>query len=360
MSDVPAAHGRGPLDADPKRTVAGRLREHADKAGSELYRVLLHRAADDVESGGPTWPLLRGLEGAYDSMLSLRFLGAVHRLALSGAAPDVARWLPTCDGELDADRAWDAIRGLVAARGDELRPLVARPVQTNEPGRAAALVGGLHLAAAGRPVRLLELGASAGLLLRLDRYAYDVAGVQWGDARSPVRFDDAVFAGAERPRLDPQLAIVERRGCDRAPLAPTDPDDRMSLRAFVWADDPARLCRLDAALDVAGRAPSVVVDRADAVTWADAQLIVTPSDVATVVMHSVVMQYLPPEDVARLESRIVEAGAAATEFAPFGWLRFEPEDGRFVVRLTTWPGGDDRVLATAHPHGTRVRWGHQA
>lgn len=293
-------------------------------------------------------------------MPALRFLGAVHRLALAGDAPDVAKWLPTCGGELDADRAWEAIRDLVADRADMLRPLVARPVQTNEPGRAAAVVGGLHLAARGRPVRLLELGASAGLLLRLDRYAYDIDGSTWGDPSAPIRFGDDVFVGAHRPRLDPQLTIVERRGCDLSPIDVTDADDRMSLRAYVWADDPDRLRRLDAALDVASRPPAVVVDRADAVTWADAQLSSGPDDVTTVVMHSVVTQYLPREDVGRLEARLRAVGDAATGAAPFAWLRFEPEGDDHTVRLTTWPGGEEQVLATAHPHGTRVRWRHQA
>jgi hypothetical protein len=26
------------------------------------------------------------------------------------------------------------------------------------------------------------------------------------------------------------------------------------------------------------------------------------------------------------------------------------------VRLTLWPGGEDRLLAETHPHGATVRW----
>jgi hypothetical protein len=36
----------------------------------------------------------------------------------------------------------------------------------------------------------------------------------------------------------------------------------------------------------------------------------------------------------------------------------EPDEGfdEFHVDLTTWPGGLERRLALAHPHGVWVRW----
>ena len=42
-----------------------------------------------------------------------------------------------------------------------------------------------------RPLRLLEIGASAGLNLRWDRYCYSAPNASSGDRRSPVRFDVA-------------------------------------------------------------------------------------------------------------------------------------------------------------------------
>jgi hypothetical protein len=26
------------------------------------------------------------------------------------------------------------------------------------------------------------------------------------------------------------------------------------------------------------------------------------------------------------------------------------------VRLTLWPGGEERILAQAHPHAAKIRW----
>ena len=54
--------------------------------------------------------------------------------------------------------------------------------------------------------------------------------------------------------------------------------------------------------------------------------------------------------------RLEETGAAATSETPLAWLRYEMEGERFSLRLRIWPGGEDRLLATGHPHGSIVRW----
>ena len=58
---------------------------------------------------------------------------------------------------------------------------VVQPVQTNEPGRSVSLLGGyLEVARAhpGLPLRVFEVGASAGLNLLWDEFRYEVRGAR--------------------------------------------------------------------------------------------------------------------------------------------------------------------------------------
>ena len=76
--------------------------EWCHRLGSPLYGELLGRAADDAEAGGPVAEVLAGREGdPLESMLQLRFMGAVHRLALAGRAPALAAVYPSCGGNGD-------------------------------------------------------------------------------------------------------------------------------------------------------------------------------------------------------------------------------------------------------------------
>ena len=139
------------------------------RLGSPLYAALLGAAAGDVEMGGPTLAVLAGHDDdPLGSALALRLLGAVHCLVLDGRAPALARHYPSAGGDAGPDGAWPAFRDLLEAQRDTVRTLVDRPVQTNEAGRSAALLGGFFTVAreTGLPLRLLELGSSAGLNLR--------------------------------------------------------------------------------------------------------------------------------------------------------------------------------------------------
>ncbi len=340
----------GLSDDGARERLARRFARHSrDATGSPMYADLMARCAADVEAGGPVWSLMRGHEGPPDSVPALRLLGAVHRLVLAGEAPGLAPYYPSAGGTYDGDAAWPAFRALVASHADALAPRLDLTVQTNEAARAAALLGGFHAVSLAyrRPLRLLEAGASAGLLLRFDAFRYDLPdGTSWGPASSPLRLD-----GFATPvPLDPALRVADRRGCDRSPVDAATEEGRLLLRSYVWPDQLARLAKLDAALAVATAVPAVV-DEADAVEWVRARLAEPAGDAVPVVYHSVVMQYLHPDAAAAFADAVATAGVE-----PRAWLRFEPEGDEFVVRLTTWPGGAERRVAVAHPHGYDVRW----
>jgi hypothetical protein len=317
------------------RTQAG----HCGRLGSPLYADLLERAADDAEANGPVARVLRGHEDdPPNSMLALRLMGAVHRRVLEGELPEMR---------------WQTFRRALVDDAAAIRRLLARPVQTNEVGRCAALLPGFLVAAEGTglPLRLLEVGASAGLNLRWDHYRYQADGFSWGDADSLVRVEFELSGEVPAP---PPVEVVERRGCDRSPIDPIGEEGRLTLQSFVWPDQDTRLRRLRAALTVAEEVP-VGVEQVPAAAWIAERLAETREGVATIVFHSIVMQYLPEDERREFELTVREAGQAATPASPLVWLRMEPGGEMAEVRLNCWPGGEERLLARVGYHGNPVQ-----
>jgi hypothetical protein len=349
----------GAARTDARSVVASRLRLQAvwcERLGSPLYRTLLDSAARDVEEAGPVWSLLEGHEqDPPGSMLALRLMGAVHRLVLEGRAPALALLYPSAGGRFDPGVTWPVFRETVTEHLQSLHELVERPVQTNEAGRSAALVGGFLAVASetGLPLHLLEVGASAGLNLHWDRYFYSAGRRSWGNPSSPVRFVDPFVEG--QPPLHVRALVSERQGCDSNPLDPSSEADRLTLASYVWADQSERLALLRAALELAARTPAQV-EQADAVDWVESTLSRARPGRAAVLFHSIVMQYLDSDARERMRAAIAEAGRRASSRAPLAWLRMERGAEEADVRLTVWPGGRERLVARAGYHGPPVRW----
>lgn len=342
------------------RTQAG----HCDRLGSPFYAGLLERAAADVEAGGPVAQILLGHEeDPPESMLALRLMGSVHRRVLEGALPALAARYPHSGvpfrriagkrNTADADSAWPLFRQSMIDDAEAIRSLLDRPVQTNEVGRCAALLPGFFAVASetGLPLRLLEIGASAGLNLRWDRYRYEAQGFAWGEEGSPVRI--AFGLDGDPPQPAP-VEVVERHGCDPRPVDPATGEGALTLCSFVWPDQVERLRRLHVAVELSTEIPAPV-DRARAAEWAADRLSAPRPGVATVVFHSIVMQYLPSAERRELERAIRAAGEVATDDAPLAWLRMEPAGDQAEVRLARWPGGGDRLVARVGYHGDPVR-----
>lgn len=345
--------------------------------GSAVYADVLVGIAADVAAGGVCAAVL-GPHGddPFATALPLRFLGSVHRLVLEGRAPALARHYPSAGGVPGPELVEDFV-ATVAEHRAEIEARLDATVQTNEVGRSAVLVPG-YAAIARRsnlPLRVLELGASGGLNLRWDHYWYDTGETSLGDPASEVRFVGAwqAVAGA-LPDLRggddsggtdrvtggdaTGVRVVERAGCDRNPLDVTTEEGRLTLRSYFWPDQVERLERLEAAFAVAARVPVTVV-AADLGAWVEEQLAEPVAGVATVLVHSIVWQYVDRESRRRMLAALRRAGERATPDAPIAWLRFEPAGPVGDLRLTWWPGGDETLLATAEYHGVPVYWGVQ-
>jgi hypothetical protein len=294
------------------------------------------------------WP---GNADAFSDAVPIRLAGGLHALVRRGEAPGLAACYPP--NPLPDDEAlWAALAPALAETG--LETCLEDAPQTNEVGRSAVLMSGLLAIAESfqQPVELLELGASAGLNLLLDRYGYDLGGVGAGNLASPLRLTPE-WKGAPPPAA--RVVVARRQGVDLHPLDVGRDGDR--LLAFVWPDQPRRLAQLESALAIAAEDPPVV-ETGEAADWLETRLAdAQAAGVTRVVLHSIAFQYFPESTKARIEAGMESAGSAATFAAPLAWLRYEydPADGRITLRLRTWPG-EDRLLAECHPHGSSVEW----
>lgn len=331
---------------DAGETLADRFRAHMGHSES-LYGHAMRGMADDWEAGGVVREICRGWEDApAGAVVQLRLLAGVFREVLLGKAPELVRYYPCLGGTAEPDGVWPGMREVMERSVPALRAALSVAPQTNEVGRSCALVVGLFEAVRRSGlsrVRLLEPGASAGLNLLVDRFRFQGDGWALGPRDSPL----VLRPGAAGVLPEP-FTVVARRGCDLEPVDSTTDEGALRLRSFVWPWQLERHDRLAAALAVGCRHP-VVVDRAPAGEWLEAQLAAAPEEgVLTVVWQAVTRMYWPAEESARVAHVVDEAAARM----PVAHVAMEYGTFRGAEQaLLTLDGG---LLAAVGDHGPPV------
>jgi len=310
------------------------------------------------------------------------FFAAAHRLVLAEPTSELAYYYPSVGGDRGVDDStWPTFRAFVLDRAPRMRELIAtRVTQTNEVRRAALLYPALVAIGkqAGGPIGLLEVGASAGLLLGVDRYGYryQLAGgeqVNAGPAKAALVLTSqlALAEGAKKPTLPRKLAIGARLGLDVRPVDLADDEQLAWLEACVWADQVDRIRLLNTAATVQGgdRPEMVTGDAVDDLAAAAARI---PAELPLVVLNAHVMPYL---DAGRRQEFV----AALTEVAasrPLWWLSQEnyeaclhtllpartdlavADRGTATLGVVQWTDGAPQatVLARTGAHGQSLEW----
>ena len=297
--------------------------------------------------------------------MAMRLNAGLHALVRRDTVPDLSALYAGRHTEFDR-----AIAAALAAGEDTILEWMDHPTQTNEVARSAAFMAALMTLAghggdrADMPFEILEIGASAGLNLMLDRYAHDLGGIRAGTAGSPVRIKPE-WRGAPltSEQTSARVRIEAVRGVDLRPMRLEDPLTRERLLSYVWADHPARAERLCHAIALSRACPPPV-ERGSAGPWLARELAEPQREgLCRVVLHSMVLQYLPEDERRAALTAIMRAGARATAQRPFAWIGFEWNSTRSEVqlRLTRWPGengeaGTSRVLAVCHAYGNWIDW----
>jgi hypothetical protein len=358
-----------------------RLRWFADQYAatiSPLYSHLAGHAADDDEVAG----LLLAADASV-AQPSLLF-AAAQRVLQAEPFHELTNYYPSLGGSYGPDSGtWPLFRSFVLERAGRVRELVATRVpQTNEVRRAALLYPAVALAArqARKPLGLLEVGASAGLLLGMDTYAYryqtEQAGqLAAGPARSAVGLHCALALapGASLPTIPKKVATAAKIGLDANPVDLADEEQYAWLEACIWPDQPERLRLFGAAAAAQRKNPPELV-RGDAVDDLPAVASRIPAEVPLVVLTSNVLFMLAPD---RRKAFVEQLGVLATD-RPLWWVSQEeypgclevllpnredlnPADGEqtfMVLSLTNWTDGHPSATALARTaiHGERMEW----
>jgi len=243
----------------------------------------------------------------------------------------------------------DAFRDFVRSDWPRIEAeMLARSTQTNETGRCAVLLP--VLAALPQPIALLEVGASAGLNLYPDRYAYRYGDRQLG-AGPPVL--DCALTGVAAPAARPE--VMWRAGLDLNPLDVTDPADVAWLEALIWPEHDHRRDRLRAAIRMAAAEPPLLV-RGDVVDDLPALAARAPSDATLVIFHTSVLYQVPAprrqafiELVRRLPAQWISV--EGPDVLPHGDLPDPPDETLHNVLAL-----NGRPIAWARPHGEALAW----
>ncbi len=265
-------------------------------------------------------------------------------------------------GPVNMPRTAAETKPLVQARIDEVTRLMqSRRTQTNEVGRCATILPALPR---GR-LALVEVGASAGLCLLLDEFAYQYGDTRLGSEHSTVRLTCAVTGSPPIPKSMPE--VVWRAGMDLNPLDVHDEDDVRWLMSLVWPEHDERRQRLAAAIAI-GQSKELNLHRGDLVSDLPALLVEVPREVTLVIFHSAALVYLSKEDCRKFANVLAEASKqrdivwvsneSATVIPEITATAPPIEPSQKLLGRTRFTNGDrqDEFLAIAHAHGAELDW----
>jgi hypothetical protein len=356
--------------------IAERFVHFAEEArgSSALYAMLSRDISDDHE-------LLQLLLVAPPSQRRPNLLfAAAHDLLLEEPEHDVARYYASVSETAISpdEQAFKLFRDFCLSNRSRLRATIAtRHTQTNEVRRSAAFVPIFQRICAEEPIALVEVGASAGLNLLVDRFRFRYDDGPWiGASDSPVAIQCNVQGRAPPTRMH-GVEVACRIGIDTRPLDVSNAHDARWLMACVWPEQRDRLELLRSVLDVARSDPPQLV-KGDAIEVLEEVALGIPPHLTICLFNSATLCYFTDAECAAFVSvadRIarerelhwlsLEGGTRQTFGArlPFDALykprsTDRPTDIFGILGYARWRGTqrEDRVAARADMHGRWIEW----
>lgn len=312
--------------------------------------------ARHTEHDSPLYSRLSPLIAADEDLVRLCQCGRmpISNLFLAAVQVELARsehplrdWYPSLGGSARDDDPWPVFRAFALEHRDAIRRhLATRRVQTNEVGRTVYLLPTFARLAAGRPVALVEFGASMGLNLCLDRFRVETENGCFGDPNAPLTLRTS-WSPLESTPSDGPPHVVSRVGVDLHPLDVASEADRDWLRALLWPEQAERRPILDLAMRIAQESRPRVW-RGDAVEEVPKHALLAPDGAVPIVFQTHVFYQLAPDQVERFHALMLEA----SRHRPL-WFVSRHDD----LRVTRYEDGQafEFVIAAPHHHGRWVR-----
>ena len=305
-----------------------------------LYHRLAEMAATDADV---TDLLLVAQPGQARPVL---LLAAVHDLVLRRPDLPLARWYAsvTPPAELATGDPYPAFRQVCLDHADELRAVIAsHGTQTNEVNRCVLLAPLVAAATADvpeRPLALVELGCSAGLLLGLDRYRIEVGDAVVGDPASPVQLAGRVVDGTAPPLapFPPAPPSSTASGSTWRPWGSTTSTGCGGSRPACGPTSRTAVERFRAAVDLLRPDPPRVV-QGDFVELLPDVVRGLPADAHVVVFHCWALTYVARDRRPDLAAAIAALGS---EGRTVSWLSAEAPAWCRASRHPTCPWASRR------------------
>ncbi len=283
--------------------------------------------------------------------MPLRLCGAINGLSRSGKAQKIAAIYPPHHPPQLDEKFWQVLDAAVHSNQDQILTQLEWAPQTNEVRRASALMPALLglVQQFELPIKLYEMGASAGLNLALDHFGYQLGDQYYGPADAPFTLHPD-WQGPTPPHAD--IQITSRQGCDLNPLNVQRADDAERLMSYIWPDQIERVERTKRAIALVNDL-EINLAKQDATTWLKSALKACEKGYIHVVFNTVAFQYFPPEAQQDIRDIMAKAGAAATAMKPLVWLQLEVDGGTpgFAITQRVWPGEKTCELGRADAMG---------
>lgn len=288
------------------------------------------------------------------------FFSAVHYLLLKPENenhplreffPDLTRALNTIDDP------YPIFRRFCLSHYQEMAKLLrTRSVQVNEIGRCAYFLPAFQVVAKqldNAPFILVEVGASAGLNLFWDQYAYDYGDDILHGQRASNIILTCELRGDLRPPLDTPPRPILRMGIDLDPKDVTDNDAMLWLRALIYPEQIERARRLEQAIALARQHPPLV-QSGNALDLLPRVLNAISPATPVLLFHSFVLNQFTDHDRAQYFAILQEMSQGRRLYD----LALEPSDWPAPMTLTKYENGSiiAQPLAICDHLGRWMEW----